>query len=584
MSDEDENQPDGITASGRVRRKTAKKVDYAKEQEFSDADIFEDSDDEPVRAPASRKKAKAGGGRGRKKGSTTKSKASAVATHVENGGHEMEEEDDDDYDNIADRVVYTEKGYDPMLPPIRERFPFLPEYEEDGSPKIELIVGRRPVDEKEDKTADDEEEGDDDAENDNANKENGELYDDEDSGSKRRPTRRRGSKNNKNDAPVGKGRAKESSAGGNSNANVTEYEYLVKYRGRSYLHLEWKTGADLESMSKSSKGIYRRFLKKIAAGLDDELENPEFDPSFAIPEKIIDEADQEITVELSDKELLRWEKQREKELAEEDDEDDEENEDEKGDKESSPAGRETQNGGGEGKDDKAADASTDDKNDDWTDEDIDFAEIPMDKLREIVSRDGPYYPVVEGSNNPYRDGYVTEPPKKPRASYLFFQCTFRSYYQKRNPNATTQAEIMTILGDAWRSMSDEERAPFLQLAKEEAEQYEKERALMEKAQKPTEVWQPLRRCREVLERLAKDSFADIFLEPVDIEDFPDYDEIIDSPMDISTVRNKLENRKYQAPEQFARDMRRVSLWADRLTYDYRVLDAEFCFFSVADME
>ena len=174
----------------------------------------------------------------------------------------------------------------------------------------------------------------------------------------------------------------------------------------------------------------------------------------------------------------------------------------------------------------------------------------------IANKDGPYYPVFEGSDNPYRDGILTEPPKKPRASYLFFQCVMRSYFAKRNPDASL-SELMSILGDKWKSMSEEEQAPFIQLSREEAELYEKERALMEKAQKPNEMWQPLRRCLMVLDRLEKDSFADIFLEPVDLDEFPDYEELIDSPMDLGTIRQKLADRKYQAPENFARDVRKV---------------------------
>lgn len=116
---------------------------------------------------------------------------------------------------------------------------------------------------------------------------------------------------------------------------------------------------------------------------------------------------------------------------------------------------------------------------------------------------------------------------------------------------------MTIVGEQWNSMSDDEQAPFIELAKEESKEYEKERALMEKAQRPNEMWQPIRRCLMVVETLAKDEFADIFLEPVDLEDFPDYEELIDQPMDLGTIKQKLKNRKYQAPEQFARDMRKV---------------------------
>jgi len=195
------------------------------------------------------------------------------------------------------------------------------------------------------------------------------------------------------------------------------------------------------------------------------------------------------------------------------------------------------------------------------DEEIDFSTLSLDKLRKIANKDGPYYPVVEGCDNPYRDGYITEPPKKPRASYLFFQAIMRSYYAKRNPDASV-SELMALLGDKWRGMSEQEQAPFIQLAREEAELYETERALMEKAQKPNEMWQPLRRCLMVLDRLVKDSFAEIFLEPVDQDEFPDYGELIDFPMDLGTIRQKLADRKYQAPENFARDVRKVRLHFD----------------------
>ena len=190
------------------------------------------------------------------------------------------------------------------------------------------------------------------------------------------------------------------------------------------------------------------------------------------------------------------------------------------------------------------------------DEDIDFSKLTIEKLRAVLAKEDPYYPVFEGCDNPYRDGYVTEPPKKPRASYLFFQCTLRSYFTMRNPDASL-AELMTIIGNTWHSMSEEEREPFLQLAREEAKQYERERAMMERAQRPSEMWQPIRRCLMVLNRISDDGFANIFLEPVDLNDFPDYDEYVDTPMDLGTVRQKLKAKKYQMPEQFARDVRKV---------------------------
>lgn len=193
---------------------------------------------------------------------------------------------------------------------------------------------------------------------------------------------------------------------------------------------------------------------------------------------------------------------------------------------------------------------------DWPDG-MDYKSASVDHLRRISNKEGTYYPVIKGCDNPYRDGYVTEPPKKPRASYLFFQATVRSYVSKMNPKAS-QSELMVMLGEIWRAMDDTEKGPWQALADDEVKQYSKEKILLEKAQRPNGVWQPIRRCLQVLERLCKDSFADIFLEPVSKEDFPDYDEIIDVRMDLGTVRQRIENRKYQGPEQFARDMRRVS--------------------------
>ena len=526
-----------------TRRATAKAVNYAKEQEFSDVDVFEDSPDEeaPKRS------------RGRARKSTSA------------GGTSLGDELHEDGVYIPPKPVFTEKGYDPALPPLRERFAFLPEFEPDGSPRIDLIVGRRPVDEKEGPNNGD------DSDDDNQTSDNSSHSDEEQDISSRKKRPKRGSSKtsspskSKHDAPV-------------------EYEYLIKYKGRSYLHLEWRTGADLESMNKSAKTLYRRYLKKLASGVDEDLEDPNFDPSFAVPQRIIDVAEQEFTMELSDKELLEWEKEREKALAEEDSDEEVEVEgtenvqDKDSDGKQNPTDHEdkkTSPDESNGKLLRTADSicieypvcahqnccvvvkeEENDDMEDWTEEEIDFSTLSVDRLRQIVNKDGLYFPKFEGCDNPYRDGYVTEPPKKPRASYLLFQCTMRPYFQKRNPDAS-QGELMTILGDAWKTLTPEGQEPFIQLAKEEAKQYDKERLLLEKAQKPNEMWQPLRRCLMVLDRISNDGFASIFLEPVDVEEFTDYEEVVDQPMDLGTVRAKLTNKKYQAPEQFARDVRKV---------------------------
>jgi hypothetical protein len=77
-------------------------------------------------------------------------------------------------------------------------------------------------------------------------------------------------------------------------------------------------------MNKSAKTLYRRYLKKLAVGNDDELEDPDVDPSYIQPQRIVDDEEHEIIVELSDKELVEWEKQQALENDESESEEEEE--------------------------------------------------------------------------------------------------------------------------------------------------------------------------------------------------------------------------------------------------------------------
>lgn len=489
--------------STRVRRATVKAIDYSKDQEFSDEDLFEDEIEKDDVMPIRRQKPK------------------VYSTALDSSNTEQYAEE---------KYKYFERGYDPNLPHIRERFQFMPELEADGSPKVDLIVGRRLIS----------------TDRDNEESMHAAESSDEDS----KPKSRRGKKKEE----------KEEKEESQSRKHHAEYEYLIKYKGKSYLHLEWKTSSDLESMNKSAKTLYRRYLKKLEAGHDEELEDPDFDPSYITPQRIIDEDEHEMIVELDDEELIEWEKQQEKDdVSSDDDEDDNKAVPSLSDQISPPI-ESTQNG-----------SSNLDENKDSLIDDDDIGEpgtLTKDQIVQILARDGPYYPVVPGSDNPYRDGYVTEPPKKPRASYLFFQAVYRSKYQKMNKGASV-GEIMRLMGDAWQAMTEDQQAPFLELAQEEAKEFEKQRVLLEKAQRPNGVWQPLRRCRMVLEHIASDSLADIFQEPVDLIEFPDYLEYIDSPMDLATVRSKLDTKdwkvRYQGPENFARDMRKI--WSNCKIYN-----------------
>lgn len=70
------------------------------------------------------------------------------------------------------------------------------------------------------------------------------------------------------------------------------------------------------------------------------------------------------------------------------------------------------------------------------------------------------------------------------------------------------------------------------------------------------VEQQLKFCMNILNKLKRNQNAGPFLKPVDAValGIPDYPEKIKHPMDISTVRKKLETNAYKLPEEFDADM------------------------------
>ncbi|KAM2070523.1 hypothetical protein ACFX16_001902 [Malus domestica] len=58
----------------------------------------------------------------------------------------------------------------------------------------------------------------------------------------------------------------------------------------------------------------------------------------------------------------------------------------------------------------------------------------------------------------------------------------------------------------------------------------------------------------ILYRLQKKDTRGVFSEPVDPEELPDYQEIIQNPMDFGTVRTKLDQGAYSNLEQFEKDV------------------------------
>ncbi|CAG0887382.1 unnamed protein product [Darwinula stevensoni] len=61
-------------------------------------------------------------------------------------------------------------------------------------------------------------------------------------------------------------------------------------------------------------------------------------------------------------------------------------------------------------------------------------------------------------------------------------------------------------------------------------------------------------CEQMLNVLLASEDSEPFQTPVDLEDYPDYEEVIQNPMDLSTVKGKVQSGSYASPEEFSHDI------------------------------
>ena len=79
----------------------------------------------------------------------------------------------------------------------------------------------------------------------------------------------------------------------------------------------------------------------------------------------------------------------------------------------------------------------------------------------------------------------------------------------------------------------------------------------------------LKQCEAILKKLMTQKFSHIFNVPVDVEklNIPDYNDIIKHPMDLGTVKKKLDSGSYTSPSDFAADVRLT--FNNAITYNPR---------------
>ncbi|XP_011074084.1 HMG1/2-like protein [Sesamum indicum] len=64
-------------------------------------------------------------------------------------------------------------------------------------------------------------------------------------------------------------------------------------------------------------------------------------------------------------------------------------------------------------------------------------------------------------------------PKRPPSAFFVFMEDFRKQYKEKHPNNKSVAAVGKAGGDKWKSLSDEEKAPFVAKAEKRKEEYER---------------------------------------------------------------------------------------------------------------
>uniref|UniRef100_A0A8C4RPG5 PH-interacting protein n=1 Tax=Erpetoichthys calabaricus TaxID=27687 RepID=A0A8C4RPG5_ERPCA len=90
----------------------------------------------------------------------------------------------------------------------------------------------------------------------------------------------------------------------------------------------------------------------------------------------------------------------------------------------------------------------------------------------------------------------------------------------------------------------------------EEEEHKPIRKLRNKAQ-PYDINAWKTQCKELLDLIFQCEDSEPFRQPVDLEEYPDYRDIIDTPMDFGTVRNKLNCGNYESPTDLCKDVRLI---------------------------
>ena len=73
-----------------------------------------------------------------------------------------------------------------------------------------------------------------------------------------------------------------------------DHEYLIKYKGVSYHHVQWVSALDIDAGNVSAKQMLSRYLTKIDKGDPTAQEDGDIDPTFMEIERILDVREEDV--------------------------------------------------------------------------------------------------------------------------------------------------------------------------------------------------------------------------------------------------------------------------------------------------
>lgn len=275
-----------------------------------------------------------------------------------------------------------------------------------------------------------------------------------------------------------------------------EYEYHLKFKNKSFLHTSWERQDSINSMGRSAKMMFTRYLKKIDQGIVPE--EVEIETSWVTVDRIVDEKETMEYVDMTEEEAEQfW-----KEEGAEEEEMDVETEDNEDDNEARYVNSLSDNS------ERLRVQFVDSKFFDpispsTIKEHQKGAEIS--NLKIAISKHPPCYRIPSGSPNPYADGTFKNPPVQPRTAMDFYflinpvevkgltsddvetlQGETKPHTRNTRNNATTTNNTrLRSVEKTWEEMMPSQKEIWIELQSLERRTYEAHMQIYEKVRKRT---------------------------------------------------------------------------------------------------